>query len=78
MLSGEATNTNFIIFGLTRSELEPRIYRTRDEHANHYTNEADYFEIGDVVFLLSIEQFYRWQGFQEWREFVVYITQGFV
>jgi hypothetical protein len=33
VLSGEATNTNFIVFGLTRSELELTIYRTRGEHA---------------------------------------------
>ena len=37
VLSGEATNTNFIVFGLSRSGLEPTIYRTRREHANHYT-----------------------------------------
>ena len=38
MLSGEATtNTNFIVFGLTRSGLEPTIYHTRGEHVNHYT-----------------------------------------
>ena len=28
MLGGEATNTNFIIFGLTRSGLKPTIYCT--------------------------------------------------
>jgi len=28
MLSGEATNTNFIVFGLTRPGLEPTIYHT--------------------------------------------------
>ena len=39
MLTGEATNTNFIDFGLTWSGLEPTIYRTRDEHANHYTTD---------------------------------------
>jgi len=33
LLSGETTNTNFIIFGLTRTELELTIYRTRGEHA---------------------------------------------
>ena len=37
---GEATNTNFIIFALTRSRLEPTIYRTRDEHANPNTTDA--------------------------------------
>jgi hypothetical protein len=40
MLSGKAPNTNFIVFGLTRSGLEPTIYRTRVEHANHYTSDA--------------------------------------
>ena len=40
MLRGEATNTNFIIFDLTRSGLERMIYRTRGEHANQYTTEA--------------------------------------
>jgi len=32
MLSGEATNTNFTVFGLTRPGLEPAIYRTRPLH----------------------------------------------
>ena len=42
MLSGEATNANFIVFGLTRSGLEPTIiYRTRGVHANHYTTDGD-------------------------------------
>ena len=36
MLSGEATNTNFIVVDVTRSGLEPTISRTRGEHANHY------------------------------------------
>jgi hypothetical protein len=26
-----------LVFGLTRSTLDPMIYRTRGEHANHYT-----------------------------------------
>ena len=34
MLSGEPTNINFIIFGLTRPELEPSIYHTRGEQDN--------------------------------------------
>jgi hypothetical protein len=41
MLSGEATNTNFIVFGLTWSGLEPTSYRTRGEHANHYVYTTD-------------------------------------
>ena len=41
MLPGEATNTNCIVFRLTRPGLEPRtIYRTQGEHANHYATEA--------------------------------------
>jgi hypothetical protein len=44
VLSGEATHTNVIIFGLIRSGLEPTIYRTRGEHAKHYTTDAVYKE----------------------------------
>ena len=35
---GEATNTSFIVFGFTRSELELMIYHTLGEHANYYTD----------------------------------------
>jgi hypothetical protein len=44
MISEEVTNTNFIVFGLTRPGLEPTIYRNRGEHANHYTAYAVHFE----------------------------------
>jgi hypothetical protein len=44
VLRGEATNTNFIIFGLTRSENEPTFYSTGDEHANHNTTDAVNFD----------------------------------
>jgi hypothetical protein len=37
MLSGEATNIKFRVFGFTQSGLEPTIYRTLGEHANHFT-----------------------------------------
>jgi hypothetical protein len=33
-------NTSVIVFGLTRSGLEPTIYRTRGEHSKHYTTDA--------------------------------------
>ena len=46
VLSREATNTNFIVFGLTRSGLEPTIYRTRGEHTNHYTTDAVSLKLG--------------------------------
>jgi hypothetical protein len=35
VLSGEATNTNFIVFGLTRPGLEPMIYRTQGKSLHH-------------------------------------------
>ena len=38
--SGEATNTHFPVFGLTPPGLEPTIYGTRGEHANHYVTDA--------------------------------------
>ena len=37
-LTEKQQNTNFIVFGLTG--LEPMIYHTRGEHANHYTTDA--------------------------------------
>jgi hypothetical protein len=45
-VSGEATKTNFIVFGLTLSGLEPTIYRTGVEQTTHYTT--------DVVLVLDI------------------------
>jgi hypothetical protein len=39
-MSGEATDTNCIVFGLTRSGLEHTIYHIRGEHAIHYTIDA--------------------------------------
>jgi hypothetical protein len=43
VLCGEATDTNFKVFGLIRPGLEPKIYRTRGEHANHYATNAALF-----------------------------------
>jgi hypothetical protein len=40
LVAGEATTTNFIVFGLTSSGLEPTNYHTRGEHTNHYTIDA--------------------------------------
>ena len=42
MLCEEVTNTNFIVFGLTRSGLDPKIYLPRGEHASHYTTDVVY------------------------------------
>jgi hypothetical protein len=40
MLSGEATNINIIVFGLTQQGREPMIYHTQGKHANQYSLEA--------------------------------------
>ena len=40
ILIGEATNTNFIVFGLTRLGREHTIYHTWGENANYYTTNA--------------------------------------
>jgi hypothetical protein len=40
VLSREASNTNVIVFRLTRPRPEPTIYLTRGEHANHHVNGA--------------------------------------
>ena len=45
VLSGEATNTKFIVFGLTCPRLEPTIYH---EHANHYDTDAVYNQLGII------------------------------
>ena len=53
MLSGEATNTNFIVFGFIRSWLEPTIYRARGEHANHYATMRLYRESQAVIQIVA-------------------------
>ena len=43
MLSREAVNTSFIVYGLTWLGLEPMIYHTLGKHANHlYTTNVIY------------------------------------
>ena len=52
---GEATNTNFIFFCLTRPQFVPTIYRTRGEHANHYATDAvPYFYLIFINFFNQI------------------------
>jgi hypothetical protein len=51
VLSGEATNTNFIVFGMTGPGLKPTIYRSRGEHVDHYTTDG-------VQYLLAKEHNY--------------------
>ena len=38
MLSGEAENKNFIVFGLTLPEFKTTIYRIRGDDSDHYTS----------------------------------------
>jgi hypothetical protein len=46
MLSGKATYTNFIVFGLIRPWLKPTIYYTPGEHTNHYIMGVVFMVIG--------------------------------
>ena len=41
----EKQNTNFLAFGLTRFGLEPTIYGSQDEHANHVITDAVSFTV---------------------------------
>jgi hypothetical protein len=52
VLSGEATNTNLIVFGLTRLGLQPTIYRTLGEHVNRYA--TDDVVMGSFYFLFYV------------------------
>jgi hypothetical protein len=56
MLSGEATNTNFIVFGMTQLGPKPTNYRTHDEHANHYTTDAVTYYIKTSIKYPQIKQ----------------------
>jgi hypothetical protein len=57
VLSGDATNTNFIVFGLTRPEFEPTTYCTRGEHANYYVTDAVNTQGAAVVYdLISMDE----------------------
>jgi hypothetical protein len=57
LLSGEATNTHLIVFDLTRPGLEPSIYRTRGEHANHYTTDAVFYtRIQNTEYIILIHE----------------------
>jgi hypothetical protein len=43
VLSGEATNTNFIVFGLTRLGFEPTIHRTQRKNVNNDTTDTVHY-----------------------------------
>ena len=44
LLGGEATPTNFIVFGFTQPKIEYTIYCNRCEHANLYNNEMGFLK----------------------------------
>jgi len=55
MLSGEATNTNFIVFGLTLLGLEHTIYRSQGEDANDLTtNMVHLIRVASLSSMLTI------------------------
>ena len=59
MLIEEATNTNFIVFGLIRLALEPTIYRTRDiTQRKTYNFRIKVGNVQMVYFVLSLSFFY--------------------
>jgi len=45
MLNRETANTNFIVFGLTRSGLERMIYHTQGELKTNMNGPNGYFEL---------------------------------
>ena len=45
MLSGDAAHSNCLFFGFTRSGLKHTLYRTRVEHANHYSSQVEKLQI---------------------------------
>ena len=69
MLSGEATNTNFIAFGLTRPRLKHTIYCTWGEHATHYVTDAVFYH----HFILLVQMVYLNLSFNFWSKFVFMI-----
>jgi hypothetical protein len=50
MLSREAPNISFIVFGLTQPEFTPIIYHTRGNHANYNTTD------GRKILVCAIQQ----------------------
>ena len=57
MFSGEEPNTNFIVFGLQLPGLEPTIYHTQGEHANHYATDAVYNVYVELINMLKLINF---------------------
>jgi hypothetical protein len=65
VFSGEATNSNFIIFGLTRSGLEPTMYCTRGEHVNHYDTDAIIWRNSCTIADLTVFNFFSVRHYEK-------------
>ena len=63
----EAANTNFIVVGVTLLRLEPMIYHTHSEHANHYTT--------DAVSSKGKSDMFKIQGRQQKKNYIMYILK---
>jgi hypothetical protein len=79
MLSGEATNTNFIVFGLTRSGLKPTSYHTWVEHVNHYATDAvthlwsrGFWAVTNIIFLMFITRLFWLNNFHKYKSLVLH------
>ena len=76
MLNGEATNTNLIVFGFTWSGLEPTIYRTRGEHANHNTTDMiKTIEIVNTYNMLEVKGSHQASGMEQGQKCLIFDYQ---
>ena len=87
MLSREATNTNFIVFGLTRPGLEPTIYRTLSEQGPKKTHGCwtwvgrygNYFSFKNVLnFGIEITIYGIWKYQEIWREKNMFLKKNII
>ena len=53
---------SYIVFGLTRSGLEPTIYHTRGERANQYTTDVVGLKGGGTQFNTAFSHGKEWAG----------------
>jgi predicted lactoylglutathione lyase len=65
---GEAIHINITVFGLTRLGIEPTIYHTWGEHANHYTTDMVHMRLkeGQIILIYYISHYF-FRTFQKGR-----------
>ena len=75
MLSGETTDTNFIVFGLTRPGFETTSYRTRGEHAQHDATDTiqQHFRWYILYYLQSVKN--KWWPGLAWCKYILYYCE---